>query len=282
MKIRCLLPRAGAPLALMMAVAASTCWPVGAARAVELIAHRGASHDAPENTLAAFRLAFQQGADGIEGDFYLSSDGKIVCIHDRNTKRTAGVDREVAQTTFADLRKLDVGSWKDRRFAGERIPTLREVLDVVPEGKTLLVEVKCGPELVPTLVRDLEASRVPHGQITVIAFNAEVIAACRRALPDVRALWLTGWKKDKESGAFSPSHEDVLKTLRRVEASGLDAQAEPEMVTAEFAAALRQPGFELHCWTVDDVELARQMERAGVQSITTNRPGWLREQLGAQ
>ena len=271
------------PVATMaVAVACLACGPVGELRAVELIAHRGASHDAPENTLAAFRLAFEQGADGIEGDFYLSSDGHIVCIHDGDTKRTAGVDHKVAQTTLVELRKLDVGRWKAPQFAGERIPTLSEVLQILPAGKTLLIEVKCGPEIIPVLKRDLEASRVPHGQITVIAFNADVIAACRRTLPDVRALWLTGWKKSKDSDVFAPSHEKVLNTLQRIGANGLDASAKPEMVTSTFATALKDAGFELHCWTVDSIDLARQMQQVNVRSITTNRPGWLREQLSRQ
>ena len=78
-----------------------------------IVAHRGASFDAPENTLAAFRLAWQQGADAIEGDFYLSKDNQIVCIHDADTKRTAVVSRQVAESTLAELRELDVGrsSW---------------------------------------------------------------------------------------------------------------------------------------------------------------------------
>ena len=87
-----------------------------------IIAHRGASHEAPENTLAAFRLAWEEQADGIEGDFYLTSDGQIVCIHDKTTKRVAPKQPEltVAKSTLKQLRSLDVGSWKNPRYAAER------------------------------------------------------------------------------------------------------------------------------------------------------------------
>src|SRR3954447_2364486 len=85
-----------------------------------IIGHRGASFDAPENTAAAFGLAFLQGADGIEADFHLSSDGEIVCIHDATTGRTAGVDLVVAETSLKELKRLDVGLWKGREFPGER------------------------------------------------------------------------------------------------------------------------------------------------------------------
>src|SRR5687768_5258275 len=84
-----------------------------------IVAHRGASHDAPENTLAAFKLAWEQGADGIEADFYLSSDGKIICNHDKDTARTAGVKHVVSETPFDVLRTLEVGSWKNEKYRGE-------------------------------------------------------------------------------------------------------------------------------------------------------------------
>ncbi|TWU26080.1 glycerophosphodiester phosphodiesterase family protein [Bythopirellula polymerisocia] len=89
-----------------------------------LVAHRGASADAPENTLSSFQLAWEEGADAIEGDFYLTSDNQIVCIHDDTTERVSGVDLDVASATLEELRKLDVGSWKERKYINERIPTL--------------------------------------------------------------------------------------------------------------------------------------------------------------
>ncbi|RMF37016.1 MAG: glycerophosphodiester phosphodiesterase, partial [Planctomycetota bacterium] len=96
------------------------------ASAQKIIAHRGASFDFPENTLVAFRHAWEQGADGIEGDFYLTADGQIVCIHDPDTERTGGQQLMVEQSTLEQLRGLEYGSWKDRRFAGESIPTLED------------------------------------------------------------------------------------------------------------------------------------------------------------
>ncbi len=112
-----------------------------------VVAHRGASHDAPENTLPAFRLAWEQGADAIEGDFFLTKDGHIVCTHDRMTGRLnpGKVKLQVADSTLAELQALDVGSWKGETWRGERMPTLAEVFATVPAGKRILIEVKCGP-----------------------------------------------------------------------------------------------------------------------------------------
>ncbi|MCB9949963.1 MAG: hypothetical protein H6824_03175 [Planctomycetaceae bacterium] len=99
-----------------------------------IVAHRGASYDAPENTLPAFKLAWEKGADAIEGDFYLTKDQQIVCIHDKDTKRT-GKNQPVltvAESTLAELRKVDVGSWKDAKYKETFIPTIQEVLATVP------------------------------------------------------------------------------------------------------------------------------------------------------
>src|SRR5215218_7394628 len=84
--------------------------------AVEIVGHRGASFDAPENTLASVKLAWEQKADAAEFDVFLSKDGKIVVIHDANTKRVAGVDKPVVQQTLEELRTLDVGKWKNPKF----------------------------------------------------------------------------------------------------------------------------------------------------------------------
>ncbi len=104
-----------------------------------IVAHRGASYDAPENTLAAFRLAWDQDADAIEGDFYVTKDQQIACIHDKTTKRVAPQQPElsIANSTLKELQKLDVGSWKHPQYTAERIPTLKEVLATVPEGKQI-------------------------------------------------------------------------------------------------------------------------------------------------
>src|SRR3954466_7120047 len=119
---------------------------------MQIIAHRGASHDAPENTLAAARLAWAQHADALEVDVHLTRDGRLAVIHDPDTRRTADVARAVAESTLAELPQLDVGTWKDRRFAAERIPALEDVFAVVPDGKRVFVEIKGGPEVVRELV----------------------------------------------------------------------------------------------------------------------------------
>ncbi len=251
-----------------------------AAQAQEIVAHRGASHDAPENTLAAFQLAWIQGADAIEGDFWLSKDNEIVCIHDEDLERTAGKKTLVARSTYGELKKLDVGSWKHPRFAGERMPTLSQVLNTVPAGKKIFIEVKCGPEIIPPLKKVLANTTLKNNQIVIISFDENVIAGCRKAFPLLKAHWLTSFKQNKVTRKWRPSLDTVMATLQRTRATGLDCKAEPNVIKPPVVKRLRDRGLEFHCWTINEVELARRFQRLGVDSITTDRPGWLREQLG--
>jgi glycerophosphoryl diester phosphodiesterase len=244
-----------------------------------IVAHRGASRDAPENTIAAFELAWRQGADAIEGDFRLTKDNRIVCIHDSTTKRTAGANLVVAKSTLAELRKLDVGKWRGAKWAGQRISTIEEVLAIVPTGKQILIEIKCGPEIIDVLKKVLDSSRLSRQQIIFISFDAKVIAEAKKQLPKHKAFWLTAFRKDKKTGSWTPSPQNVLTTLKKIGADGLDCQAAPAAVDRSFVSALRNRGLELHVWTVDDVKTARYFQELGAGSITTNRPAWLRGQL---
>lgn len=246
-----------------------------------IVAHRGASTDAPENTLAAFDLAWQRGADAIEGDFYLTRDGRIVAIHDGTTKRTAGVNIKVADSTFAQLSQLDVGRWKGPQFAGEKIPTLTQVLATVPEGKKIFIEIKCGPEIVPKLKQQLAASTLAASQTVVISFDDSVISAVKQQIPEIKAHWLTGYEQDKVTKKWSPTLNQVLATLRRIKADGLDTQANSEVVDQNLVSQLRSSGLEFHVWTVDEPAVATHFQHLGVDSITTNRPAFIRKVISA-
>ena len=250
-----------------------------AAPNVEIIAHRGASFDAPENTVAAVRLGWEQGADAVEFDVYLSKDGKIVVLHDKDTKRTAGLDRPVVGQTLAELRTLDVGRWKDPKFAGERIPTLAEVLAPTPAGKRVFIEVKCGPEIVPELKRELAAAKLRPEQTAVISFSADVIAAVKKELPELKAYWLVSLGSSKKKPKKVWTTDEVIAKARAIQADGLDLSADAE-VTPRYIRAASEARLPVYVWTVNDPALAKQMIAAGAVGVTTDRPGWLREQLG--
>ena len=243
-----------------------------------IIGHRGASRDAPENTLGSFRLAFEQGADGIEADFRLTRDGRVVCLHDDSAARTAGVDLRVEEATLAELRRLDFGAWKGAQWAGERIPTLAEALRSLPAGKRLFIEVKSGAEIIPSLAADLATAAVPADRIRFLSFDPGLILALKERLPQYRACWLTDYRR---RGAWHPSAEEVLAQLADCRADGL-ASRDRAILDLHLVQALRARGLEIHVWTVDAASACRRLCRLGVDSVMTNRPGWLRRQVAGE
>ena len=240
-----------------------------------IVAHRGASHDAPENTLPAFELAWKQGADAIEGDFLLTKDNQIVCIHDGSTKRLAERNMAVRGSTLKELRELDVGSWKHEKFKGTKIPTIAEVLATIPKDRKIFVEVKCGPEIIPYLVKEIGQSKLKTEQVVLICFKHEVVKAFKQAMPKNKAYWLSSFKKDKE-GVWEPSLETVLATLKDTKADGLDSHKD---IPGSAARKIMKEGYEWHAWTVNDVATATKLKALGIHSITTDRPGMIKGSL---
>jgi glycerophosphoryl diester phosphodiesterase len=248
--------------------------------AVEIVAHRGASHDAPENTLPAVKLGWEQNADAVEIDVFLSKDGKIVVIHDDDTGRTAGVKKRVDEQTLAELRALDAGSWKNARLAGTRIPTLEEVLATVPAGKRLFVEIKCGPEILPELqgVLDLSGKR---GQVVIISFGFDVVEQAKKRFPEVPVYWLYHFSDEEKRTYGNPSLADLIAKAKSVGLHGLDLNYQGPF-GKEFVEQLTAAGMKLYVYTVDSPEDARRLTAIGVTGITTNRPAYLREALGSR
>lgn len=250
------------------------------AQAQCVTAHRGASRDAPENTLAAFRLAWERGADAVEGDFYLTKDDRVVCIHDRTTKRTAKKDLVVRESTLDELRALDVGAWKGTQWVGEKIPTLEEVLATVPSPeKKVYIELKVGPEIALLMKRAIDGSGLGRDQIVVISFNAQTLREVRRLMPDVETAWLSGYK-EQANGSFTPTVDKIVAAVKQSQADGFGSAATARVFDLDFVRALRKQSVKkLHVWTVNDPELALAFARLGVDGITTDRPGLIRRRL---
>jgi glycerophosphoryl diester phosphodiesterase len=249
--------------------------------AVEVIAHRGASYDAPENTVAALKLGFEQGADSGELDLHLSRDGKIVIIHDPDTKRTAGVDRKVVEQTFDELRRLDVGRFGDWAGKGfnERVPTLDECLALVPKGKKMFIEIKCKEEALPPLEAALRKSKLAPDQTVIITFHHDVAAAAKKRFPDRQVYWLHSYNKDKQTGQY-PDLGELIRKAKEAGVDGLNLNHNFPLDAANVQK-IKSAGLKCYTWTVDDPDKARQLAAAGVDGITTNRPAFIREQLKA-
>lgn len=246
--------------------------------AAEIVAHRGFSARAPENTVAAFDLAWKSGTDACELDLQLTLDGEIVVIHDKDTQRTTSTMKVVKESTLAELRTLDAGSWKGAQYAGERIPTLAECLATLPSGtKRFFLEIKCGPEVVPVLARQLEPWKARAAQLCIIAFDRSVARESKAALP-----WLKVYRLSSEVGKDAKKTPvDLVKLIADTKEDGLDGldlglkwQWNETMVRL-----IREAGLELYVWTVNGPEDARRLAALGVDGITTDDPVMLREAL---
>lgn len=246
----------------------------GCTKSVEIIAHRGASYLAPENTMASVMLAWEKGVD-VEVDVHLSKDKHILVIHDASTKRTGKIDLPVKDTEHRELRKLDVGSFKSEEYAGEQIPFLADIIETIPPDRKLYVEIKCGKEILPILEKLITESG-KMSQIVIIGFDLETVTMSR-ALIDVPTYWLKGTEKDKETEEWIPHNPNLVQIAKDNGLDGLDVHYAG--VTKELTDAVKAAGQKLYVWTVDDPEEAIRLVKLGVAAITTNRPEWLRQQL---
>lgn len=234
-----------------------------------IIAHRGASYDAPENTLASVNLAWEKDADAVEIDVHLSKDNRIMVIHDEDTKRTAGRKLVIRESLSNDLRNLEVGSYKDPKYTGERIPFLEEVIRTVPGGKMLFIEVKSDTSILPFLAKEIQSS-YKKDQLNIISFDFEVVAGIKQLLPGIPAYWL----HSSVTGGYKTR---FIEEARKANLDGLNFHYEG--ITEAYVAAVHEAGMKIFSWTVDDPEKTRRLIRIGIDGITTNRPAWLKEQL---
>lgn len=244
---------------------------------MEIIAHRGASRSAPENTLPAFRLAWKQGADLAELDVHLSRDGRIVVSHDETTRRTGGIERQICDLTLAELRTLDFGRWKGAKWAGTQIPTLDEVVQTVPAGKRLLIEIKCGPEIIPELRKILDESGKRRRQFILQSFSLPTMEAVKRAFPDIETAWLCALKRTTAAEAAAEA-EALSRQASAAGMNGLHLRGSP-LMSALMVKNAKRLRLKFRVWTVDSAPAARWLAGLGIDGIITNRPGWLRARL---
>jgi glycerophosphoryl diester phosphodiesterase len=233
-----------------------------------IIAHRGVSFDLPENSLPAFNISWNHAADGIEGDFHLTKDGAIVCIHDEDTGRVCKQNLIVRDSTLKELKALDL-DYKGTEYLQIKIPTLAEVLQILPDGKKIFIEVKCGSEIVKPLLGELSRSKLNSNDAVIISFDEEVIKEFKLIAPNYRALLLYSY----EAGC---NINNLIDVMRNIKADGLGTDNELSKTLVEQTI---NAGFEYHSWTIDSIHVAQKLINWGSSSITTNKPGHLIQQL---
>jgi glycerophosphoryl diester phosphodiesterase len=243
-----------------------------------VIAHRGASRDCPQNTFAAFDAALDHGCDGIELDVQLSLDGVPVVYHDRTLARAGGGRRRVHRTTLDELLRLDPGARHAPRFAGQRIPTLDEVLRRYAGRTRLLVEIKAreghaGRSRHHELARKTALAvdeRIPRGEGYLLSFDAGVLDACAEVAPDVPRV-------------LNLRPGPVLDTAQRKRLGSLAGlSADVRGLTANFGAAVLHARRLLFAFTCNTPRTVRRAVEAGASGVMSDRPDWLGAWLRAE
>lgn len=224
-----------------------------------VMAHRGLSADAPENTLYAFSDAISVGADFIELDVQQTRDGVLVVMHDSNLKRTTGVNKDIWDVDYADIQNLDAGSWFDPAYANARIPTLEETLQFVDKRAKLNIEIKPTKHGSDTLEQDV-AELITQYQYTdacyVTSFSYGSLKKVKEANPEIR----TGYLMSVAYGQFySLKYADAF-SLNKV------------FVTSQVVNAAHQQGKQIFAWTVNSMSEVRSLCNLHVDSIITDDP----------
>jgi glycerophosphoryl diester phosphodiesterase len=240
---------------------------------VLVIAHRGDSRVAPENTLPAFASAVRAGADLVELDYRVTNDGSLVAIHDATLDRTSDAcarwgkkNLAVCDATLDELRAFDLGRWSSPAFAGTRLPTLDEAIDTIRVGAVPVLERKAGSA---SATVDLLRRKEVLEHVVVMGFDWPFLAECRRLAPDLVL-------------AALGEHELTEAALDQIATTGATVVGwSNETMDAAAIAAIHRRGWKAWVWTADDEPRWRALIELGIDAITTNRPGPLRAILAS-
>ena len=226
-----------------------------------IIAHRGVSFTYPENSLPAFEASWELGVDGIEGDFHLTKDGEIVCIHDEDTERVCNAKAIIHHSTLKELKELEL-SYKGDSNLNLKIPTLSEVILTIPKGKKIFIEIKCDYEIVSPLLNQLSKSKINADQIVIISFNSDVIKTVKDLDPVYKAFFLYSCEDGRD-------FDELIDEALEINANGISTDNESSKL---FVDKVIEAGLEYHSWTIDDTDIALRLIEWGSISITTNDP----------
>ena len=242
-----------------------------------ILGHRGASAVAPENTLAAFSQAIEDGADGIEFDVRLSSDGVAVVIHDDTLNRTGLISGAVSELTAAELQAVDVGSSFTQRaggqsFSTETIPTLAAVFDLFASNDAVLyVEMKCGelqaPALAETVVSQITEMKM-RDRVVVESFALAAIQGVKRIDSHVRTAALFEPKLSRPVSTLRT--QTILKLARQHQAD--EIALHHSLARPKTVQAAKDEGFEVVVWTVDDIRWIERARVNGIKALISNNP----------
>lgn len=232
---------------------------------VEITAHRGSSKHAPENTVAAIQEAIDEMADYSEIDVQLSKDGIPVVCHDLNLARVAGVDVSLKNLTFDQLEQLDVGSYFGTQFAGEKIPSLEEVLEICKGHIRLNIELKSigSKSPLPEMVAEMIEEKGMEEQCVITSVSLDYLKRVKEAKPDLKTGYII-------AAAYGSYYKNEFVDFISIRSS---------LVTKRQIEAAHEYGKAIHVWTVNSRSEIEQMALMGVDNIITDYPARAKEVL---
>jgi len=244
----------------------------------KIVAHRGESFEALENSLSAIHLAWERGARAVEIDIHLTEDQEIIVIHDKHTGRIGDKKLFVKKSKLHELKSVKLDLKKGNAFTEERIPTLYEVIETVPlEGK-LIIEIKCGEEIIKPLVELLKSTNLKNHQIEIISFNFDVLASIKKLLPHYKVLWLLDLDYYWPHWLLRIKPQKIIQKIKDHGLDGVNVWA-GKVINASFVNAFKKEGLLFYVWTVNELQEAHRLLAYGVDAITTDRAEWLSKQL---
>jgi len=243
-----------------------------------IIAHRGESYDAPENTLAAINLAWERNVKAVEIDIQLTADNEIIVIHDKDTLRITGKKKIVEDSSLKELRLLNAGFHKEGNWDNELIPKLTEVLATVPVDGKLIIEIKSDERILPKLEMDLSRSNLQDDQIELIDFNYATLVKAKKLMPQYRMLWLLSLDYLIPWLLVRINKKRIIKKVKKHNLDGVNVWA-GRLLNRNFISQFKEAGLLVYTWTVNGPRKANILNSYGIDGITTDKAGWMKEQL---
>ena len=269
------------------------CMLLGATLAAEVkmpafCGHRGDCEFGLQNTMSAYQAAWRNGITWVEIDVRTTADGKLICFHDADLSKMANDKRQIRKLTYAELKKIDIGSKKHPMFKNERPPLLEEFFAAMPRNGHVLLELKKHSVNAdfPYVLRDMmKKYNIDKSQVTVVSFYEDMLKNLNQKVPGMRNMLIVGLGDCRRLGMKAPSYDaylaldNILARLKELGCTGFSFAASDRRIKFDkkFIQTIKNAGYEISVWLVNDVWLAYQLAQWGATSVVTDRPVTMKE-----
>ncbi|MEC7269467.1 MAG: glycerophosphodiester phosphodiesterase family protein [Pseudomonadota bacterium] len=230
-----------------------------------IIAHRGASSKAPENTILAYETAWLQNADAIEVDLRKTKDGVFICAHDNNFNRVSGSTKNISESTFKSLLNIDIGSWKGQKFKTQRVPKLEDVLKRLPNRKIIFIEIKGVTKSLNQLMKLISNSNLKKNQVHFLCYLPSVIKNIKKKFPTQKATL------NLIPSLFDYDEERIKEEIKNSNSDGISLHVDSKQ-SIKLIEKLKNEKFFVLTWTVNDKKFMKKLIQSKVDGIITDYP----------